>query len=47
MIEQHLSIVLYVCSDDGIELKEEEEQTETWMTGELKHTTCTVKLFYW
>jgi hypothetical protein len=28
--EQHMNIVLCVCSGDGVEVKKEEEQMETW-----------------
>jgi hypothetical protein len=29
-----MNIVLCVCSGDGVEAKKEEEQMETWETGE-------------
>jgi hypothetical protein len=35
VIEQHVNIVLCVCSGDGVEVKKEEEQMETGETGEI------------
>jgi hypothetical protein len=34
VIEQHINIVVCVCSGDSVEVKKEEEQMETWETGE-------------
>jgi hypothetical protein len=46
VIEQHVNIVLYVCSGDGVEVKEEEEQIETRETGECSvqavHEHCSI-----
>ena len=46
MVGQNLN-VLYVCSGDGVLVKEEEEQTETWVAGKYKCASSMETFWYY
>jgi hypothetical protein len=46
MVGQNLS-VLFVCSGDGVLMKEEEEERATWVAGTYKCASCVEKFWYY
>jgi hypothetical protein len=43
----YLNIVLFVYSGDGVEVKEEEEQAETWEAGKYKCASSIETFWYY